>query len=70
MKDLASSGIGVERRHLEGISVADEDDIWEKGIWHQYTRQTERHFNVLHGHYFLCREGTIIIICDMEKYRQ
>lgn len=32
MKDLASSGIGIERRQSEVITVADEDDMWEKGI--------------------------------------
>lgn len=32
MKDLVSSGIGIERRQSEVITVTDEDDMWEKDI--------------------------------------
>lgn len=70
MKDLASSGIGVERIQLGVYQLLMKMISGEKGTWHHYIRQTERHFNVLHGQYLLCREGTIIIISDMEKYRQ
>lgn len=31
-KDLASSGIGIERTQSEIITVTDKDDTWKKGI--------------------------------------
>ena len=32
MKDLASSGIGIDRKQSDVITMANEDEMWEKGI--------------------------------------
>lgn len=72
MKDLASSGIGIERRQSEVITVADEDAICEKGI---LGTDTPDKLSDTFNYCFwldlnlLCVEGLNIIICDMEKIR-